>query len=195
MPDLSSPKPIRRVVRWGGTPREGVQLGLGITAPVAVLALAYALYWISDRLLYIGPLDRAWFGWLVVVPLLLIAPVPAGLAWSRLTLPSVMVAAAVVATSVAAVEAALFWLPIAHVDCQFGSRMTPAEAVGPSLIVGLLMGVGYVLASRLVAALVRRGHPWWGSLLGMGSGLSVWTVTLFAGQALIPFGLCQRPPI
>jgi len=158
-----------------------------------VLALAYALSVASDRLLYVGPLDRAWFGWLVVVPLLLTAPLTAGFAWNRLTLRSVVIAATVVAMIVGAVVAVLFWLPIARVDCQFGSRMTPAEAVGPSLVVGLLMGGGCVLAGVLVAALVRRDHPWWGTLLGMASTLGVLTVTLFVGLALIPFGLCQRP--
>ncbi len=55
-----------------------------LIAPVLVVGAAYALWWISDRLLYVGPLDRAQFGWLVVVPTLLAAPVVAGVAWAGL---------------------------------------------------------------------------------------------------------------
>jgi hypothetical protein len=54
-------------------------------APLAIVALAYALWWISDRLLDIGPLDRAAFGWAVVIPIWLAAPIVAGFIWSRLS--------------------------------------------------------------------------------------------------------------
>ncbi|MBA2373099.1 MAG: hypothetical protein H0V74_02700, partial [Chloroflexi bacterium] len=40
----------------------------GTAVPLALVALAYALWWLSDRLGYIGPLDRAAFGWAVVIP-------------------------------------------------------------------------------------------------------------------------------
>ena len=46
------------------------RLVLAALLPLAVLGVVYAIWWISDRLVIIGPIDRATFGWLVVVPLL-----------------------------------------------------------------------------------------------------------------------------
>lgn len=70
----------------GGTfQRNGAHLALGVAASLATVALGYALWSVSDRLLYIGPLDRAAFGWAVVVPVWALAPVAAALAWRRLT--------------------------------------------------------------------------------------------------------------
>lgn len=40
--------------------------------------------WISERLFYIGPLDRATFGWVVVIPVWISAPIVAGFAWPLL---------------------------------------------------------------------------------------------------------------
>ena len=54
------------------------------STPLLVVGLAGTLWFISDRLLYIGPLDRATFGWLVVVPIWAAAPAAAGYAWRRL---------------------------------------------------------------------------------------------------------------
>ena len=51
--------------------------------PLLVVAVAFVLWWISDRLLYVGPLDRATFGWAVVVPLWAAAPTFAGFSWRR----------------------------------------------------------------------------------------------------------------
>ncbi len=55
-----------------------------VLVPLALVGLAYVLWWISDRLLYVGPLDRAAFGWVVVVPVWIAAPVAAGFVWRTL---------------------------------------------------------------------------------------------------------------
>ena len=35
---------------------------VGAVLPLVVAGIAYLLWWISDRILYVGPLDRAAFG-------------------------------------------------------------------------------------------------------------------------------------
>jgi hypothetical protein len=75
---------------------ERVPLLIAMAIPLGLLAVAYALWTISDRLLQIGPLDRAAFGWIVVVPVALLAPGVAGLAWARLSVESRVFAALVV---------------------------------------------------------------------------------------------------
>ena len=54
------------VLSGGSSPATQVRLAIAMLTPLVGVALAYGLWWISDRLLYIGPLDRATFGWLVV---------------------------------------------------------------------------------------------------------------------------------
>src|SRR5437773_887043 len=51
---------------------------VGVAVPLALVVLAYFLWQVSDRLLYIGPLDRAAFEWSVVIPIWIGAPVAAG---------------------------------------------------------------------------------------------------------------------
>jgi hypothetical protein len=38
---------------------------IGVAASLAAVALVYLVWWISDRLVFIRPVDRATFGWLV----------------------------------------------------------------------------------------------------------------------------------
>ena len=79
----------------GGTDEtNAAHLALGVLAPLATVALAYGLWFVSDRLLYIAPLDRAAFGWAVVVPVWALAPVAAAFAWRRLTPRGITMAAA-----------------------------------------------------------------------------------------------------
>jgi hypothetical protein len=175
------------------TQRGALPVGLGVVAPLALLALAYGLWAISDRLVYIGPLDRAKFGWLVVFPVLASAPVAAGFAWRRLTQRGIAFAATLVGLSVAAASSALFWVSIAHPDCQI-ARMTQAETVGAALVVGLVVGGGYAVSGLLAAALIRREHRWWGTLLGAAAGFGMLWIAVFAAIAVLPVGgMCERP--
>jgi hypothetical protein len=59
-------------------------LAIGIAGPLGTIGLAYVLWWVSDRLLYVGPLVRATFGWLVVMPVWWLSPAVAAFLWRRL---------------------------------------------------------------------------------------------------------------
>ncbi|MHB8958379.1 MAG: hypothetical protein ACYDAN_01980 [Candidatus Limnocylindrales bacterium] len=50
--------------------------------PLAVAGLAHALWSVSDRLGYIGPLDKAAFGWAVVIPVDHVNGADTGYAWA-----------------------------------------------------------------------------------------------------------------
>src|SRR5919106_4121180 len=118
-----------------GGPRRAtaVRLAIATLTPLVGVALAYVLWWISDRLLYIGPLDRAKFGWLVVVPVWSLTPVAAAFAWRALNPRQSAVVAGVVGLVLAASAAFLFWLASAFPDCQFGAGRSPPPRTGPSL--------------------------------------------------------------
>ncbi len=171
------------------------RFALGVAVPVALVALAYALWWISDRLLYIGPLDRATFGWAVVIPVWLAAPVAAGFAWRGLTSWTRNVAALVVGALVAGVAAVLFWQSVAYPTCEYGATHTPAEWILPSLVLGAVIGGGLAISALVTSAVVRQGRPWLAVVLGAGTELVlVFAAILTAGIMLAGPG-CQRPPV
>ena len=172
-----------------------VRLGLAVAAPLAVVALAYALWWVSDRLLYVGPLNRAAFGWAVVVPVWLCAPIAAGLAWRRLTVRATAAAAVLSGTVISSVSAFLFWQAAAHPGCEYGATRTPLEWVVPSLFVGIVVGAGVAASGLLSVMIVRRGHPWRAAVTGALVGLACIFVAIFVFVIVTPGLGCQRPPI
>lgn len=171
------------------------RFALGVAVPLALVALAYALWWISDRLLYIGPLDRAAFGWAVVVPVWLAAPVAAGFAWRGLTSWTRNIAALVVGALVAGVAAVLFWQSVAYPNCEYGATHTPAEWILPSLALGAVIGGGLAISGLVTSAVVRQGRPWLAVVVGAGTEfVMVFAAILVAGMVLLGPG-CQRPPV
>jgi hypothetical protein len=180
----------------GGTDEtNAAHLALGVLAPLATVALAYGLWFVSDRLLYIAPLDRAAFGWAVVVPVWALAPVAAAFAWRRLTPRGITMAAAALGLIVGGLAAGLLWSAFAFPNCQFGAIRSPIELVPPSVIVGLVIGTGLSAAGLLSATLLRGGHPWLASAAGAGSGLALVFVALFAAAVVLLGPSCQRPPL
>lgn len=176
------------------TPRaDTVRLGLAIAAPLAVLAVAYLAWAISDRMVYVGPLDRATFGWLVVVPLLAAAPVAAGFAWQRLTTRGRIVAGLVLGLAVGVPSGVLFWLSIAHPDCQYGTVMTQGDSLRAAAIFGVVCGIGWALSGLPAARLFRSRHPWRASIAGAASGFAMLWIAVITAVVMVPFGLCQRP--
>jgi hypothetical protein len=175
--------------------RPPARFALGVAVPLAVVALAYALWWTSDRLMYIGPLDRAAFGWAVVIPVWVAAPVAAGFAWYRLTPRLALLAAAVVGATISGAAAALFWQAVAEPSCEFGAIRTAGLWVLPSLILGAVIGGGLAASALIATRLVREGHPWRGVVLGAASeAVMVFAAILVAGAMMVGSG-CQRPAL
>jgi hypothetical protein len=167
---------------------------IAVATPLASVALAYALWWISDRLIYIGPLDRAKFGWLVVVPVWALTPLVAAFAWRPLNTRQSAGAAGIVGLVITASAAVRLWLAAAFPACEFGAVRSPAEWILPSVIVGVVIGGGFAATCLGTAAVLRRWQ-WWSALL-VGAPSAVALVFL-AGLVAVPFimtGGCQRPP-
>lgn len=170
------------------------RFALGVAVPLALVALAYALWWVSDRLLYIGPLDRAAFGWAVVIPAWLAAPVAAGFAWRGLTSRARSTAAVIVGTVIAGVAAVLFWQSVSYPDCAYGATHTPGDWVLPSLVLGSVIGGGLAVSALIASRFVRQGRLWAAAVLGAGTEIvMVFAAILVAGMMLLGPG-CQRPP-
>ncbi len=172
---------------------ESIRVALGVAVPFAVVALAYGLWSLSHRLLYIGPLDRAAFGWAVVIPVWVGVPIASAYVWHRLTPRSSRVAAAVVGASVSSVATVLFWQAVAFPECEFGAVRTAIDWIMPALLVGVVIGAGLVVSGLLATTLVRGGHPWRAVAIGAGTELAfVFGAILVTGVVLLSPG-CQRP--
>lgn len=168
---------------------------LAVGAPLAAAALALTAWLISDRLLDIGPLDRAAFGWLVVVPLWVLSPLAAGFAWSRLSRSSEVLVVAMTVVIVGLVAAGLFWLAVAHPGCDFGTVRGPADWLLPSLVVGGTIGGGFGLACVVSSRSVQAARPWRALVFGGVTQIGVMFTAILVETAFITSGGCQRPPV
>ena len=167
----------------------------GVAVPLALAGLVFVLWWISDRLLYVGPLDRAAFGWVVVVPLWIASPVAAGFVWRTLDWRTTRVIAALVGTVIAGAAALLLWQAVAFPNCGTGAIRTPLEWVMPSLLVGAVVGGGVALSGTVSAGLTRQGRPIAAVFVGAAvEALMVAAAILVAGLSLLG-PACQRPSV
>jgi hypothetical protein len=177
----------------GPASRPPVRFVWGVAVPLAVASLSYALWWISDRLLWIGPLDRAAFGWIVVIPLWIAAPVVGGFAWRRLTLRMSVIAAIVVGAAISAAAALSMWQIVAFPACETGNIHTPDDWVVPSLWFGLLVGGGLALSGLIASNFARDSRPWLAILLGAGTEVAMIGAGILVGGAMFIGPHCQRP--
>jgi hypothetical protein len=172
-----------------GSSRAGTdKVAVGVALPLLIATLAYGLWWISDQLIVIGPLDRASFGWIVVIPLWLSTPVVAGFTWRSLSRSQARLAAFVVGACVSAAAALAFWQSMGTpFDCGFGTVTPAIDFLPGTVLVGVLVGAGLAVDGLLVARLARAGVRWWAVVIGVGAEGFLLTVALFALVA-VSFG-------
>jgi hypothetical protein len=161
-------------------------------APLVVVALAFALWWISDRLLYVGPLDRATFGWFVVVPLWAAAPTFAGFSWRGLATRARTASAAFGGVAIGAIAASMLWSAVATPAVGCTPTATPIELVAPALAVGAVIGGGFFIACRIASDHVAAGRIGRGAIYGAVTQLLVIPAASMLFFTAF-FGLCQRP--
>jgi hypothetical protein len=160
--------------------------------PMVVVALSFALWLISDRLLYVGPIDRATFGWLVVVPLWAAAPAFAGLSWRAVADTARTQFAAVGGLTIGASAAVLLWSAVAAPAVGCVPTRTVLELIPPALAVGAVVGGGFFLACRLASGEIAAGRI--GRGVTYGATIQVVVIPVASLLAMFAFrGLCQRP--
>lgn len=170
-----------------------VRFVLGVAVPLAVASLSYVLWWISDRLLYVGPLDRAAFGWIVVIPLWVAAPVAGGIAWRRLTPWSSALAATVVGAAISAAAALAMWQIVAFPACETGNIHKPDDWVVPSLWFGLVVGGGLAISGLIASKFARAGRPWLAIVVAAATEVVMIGAAILVGGAMFMGPHCQRP--
>ncbi|MGH2511379.1 MAG: hypothetical protein ACRDGQ_01690 [Candidatus Limnocylindrales bacterium] len=172
--------------RQEGRPGRSLRLWLGIAVPLAVAVVAYVLWYISDRLVVIGSLDRPAFGWAVVIPVWLAVPVVGAFSWQPLTIRATRVAAIGVGLAITVVTSVLFWEAVAFPDCPDGPIRTADQWILPALILGLTIGGGVGLTGLIGTAILRSGRRWWSIAVTAGSGFAMIFVAIlvFVGVSL-----------
>ena len=166
---------------------------VAVAGPVAVAAAAYALWWISDQLLYIGPLDRAAFGWLVVIPVLLAAPIVAGYLWQRLPSGQDAVAGSVVGALIGVGTAFLLWRAVTQIACETRPTHTPADWVVPALVIGGLVGAALAGGGLIASRFLREGRRLAAILGAISVSVLVLAMALLAFAVLFAGPGCERP--
>ena len=102
---------------------------------------------LSDVLLYIGPFDRAQFGWSVPIPMLLLAPGAIGVAARRSGRPAARRVALVTGLLLGLAVGIVWFASTTQVGCN--PRPDLATRLLASLPIPLVLGVGWTLAGRL----------------------------------------------
>jgi len=176
-----------------GQPPGPIPVTAAVVMPLAGIGLVYGLWWISDRLVVVGPFDRAALGWVVIAPLWLLLPVLSGFAWRNLDPRNAPAVAAGVGLSVMGVAAFLWWEAIAHPDCRYGTTQGPAAWALSSLLLGLGIGAGVSVGGMTTRAFIRDGHPYWALPVGSAVGLFVQFLGAAAAWNVLLFGQCNRP--
>ena len=170
----------------GEAARRSRSLATLIVAP-ALLVLAVAVWFVSDRLVVIGTFDRAKIAWAVVLPLLAIAPGAAAVAGSGSTnqgLARLVVAVTSIVTGIFVV----FGLAsaITFVDCRPATG--PLEVVPRTLPTAFVLGIGFASSAAAAWGPAQHGRR----LVALVVGAAVWIVA--AALGLVAF-FVSFPPL
>jgi len=171
--------------------REGILATLGVITPVGFAGLDYLLWSLSDRLVYIGPLDPAAFSWAVVIPMWLAVPVIAGFLWQGLTLRRRYETAIVFASLISLASAVLFWQATSREACQTGWVQTPLGWLLPTIIVGLTVGYGLGVTGLVVARISSSGQRRWAITAGAAIELAMLVAALVVAFTISGAGGCN----
>jgi len=147
---------------------------LGV-APL-LLVFAVAIWFVSDRLVVIGPFDRATIGWAVVLPLLAIAPGAAAVAGSSSTNQG-LARLVVAGTSIVTGLFVVFGLTAAvtFVDCR--PVPSPLDVVPRTLPTAFIFGIGFAISAAAAWGPALNGRR----VIALVVGAAVWIVTAVLG--------------
>jgi hypothetical protein len=167
---------------------------VGIAVPLLVAAAAFALWWLSDRLLYIGPLDRATFGWVVVVPVWLAVPLASAAGWRGLDPRARSIVAPAVGVLAGVATALFLWQAVASPNCQYGAIRGPDSWIGPALVIGAVVGGGLAWSSTLASNQLAAGHHVRAVMVGLSTQAAMMFVAILVFTAFaLTTAQCQRP--
>ena len=160
------------MVEAGGRSRSLTALGV---APLLLL-LGVAIWFVADRLVTVGPFDRAQIEGMVVLPLIAIAPGAAALAGSGSTSRGMArLVVAVVSAAIALFVVIGLAATVTFLDCR--PVTSPLQVVPRTLPTALVLGVGFAISTAAASGPALRGR----ALVTLLVGAAVWIVAIALG--------------
>jgi hypothetical protein len=145
-----------------------------LVAP-GLIAIALVLYVTSDRLVEIGPFDRAKIGWAVVVPLLAVAPGAAALAGRSVGARRAAIAAGLI--SVVSGVGLAWWVSVATIFLDCREVTDPLVVLPRTLPIALVAAAAFGAAAAAAWQAAKRDRR----LLAVLIGAAVWFAGAIAG--------------
>jgi hypothetical protein len=164
---------------------------LALLAGPVLFAIGVVLGFASNALIWVGPIDRATFGWAIVVPMCLVAPVVSGLASRRAGDGPALLAALVAAALIGLFFAGSLAASVTQLGCD--PNPDHALVLGHAVPVGLGVGVAYVGSAWVVVRLRDRLALAIGA--GLGAAVVGGVVSLFIFATQFAASSCAPPPI
>jgi hypothetical protein len=174
------------------------RIAIALIGPLALLGVAHGLSRLSNDLLWIGPLDRAALGWLIVVPVWALAPVAGGFALQFVGTRGSAGISLLLAVVVTLPAALLTWQEVAFPACPYGASRGPEELVAPAAAIGAMVGFGLGAACFVASEGLRNGSRQAAIVAGAAIHLAASGIAVYAASAGL-FSIlgpaCQRPPL
>lgn len=164
-------------------------------APLLVAALASALIMISNHLIYIGPIDRATFGWAVPMPMWFLTPAVAAYRWRGAPRADRFAAAVMAGGVVALVTGGLLWGTAVSGSC--GRAGTPLAPIWSSAVVAFIVGGAFGGSCRVASGLAADGRNRVALVIGSAVGVFLQLLAFPLAATvffLLTFGMCQTRP-
>lgn len=185
---------VIRKVAMAVAGRRTLSASRALWAGPLLLVASLAAWAISDRLVVIGPFDRAQIGWAVVVPLFVLAPGVLSLAWQSASTArtgrGVLVALSA-AIGVLAVGA------LALTSVQIGCRTvaSPIDVIPSALPVGVVAALAFAVSVLIGAQFGKHGRMRAAVLVGGGTAFVGLWATVAAFVVIFPAPSCAPVPM
>lgn len=132
---------------------EGTHVGLWV-GPL-LLTVSLVVWFVADRLVVVGPFDRAQIAGFIAMPLLLLAPGALGVAAAEAEARRGRLALALVPAALGTLAAAGLMATVAQIDCR--PVASPADVLGPAIAVGIAVALAFGLPALAARRLAGRG--------------------------------------
>ena len=128
---------------------------VGLWLGPLLLTVSLVVWFVADRLVIVGPFDRAQISGFIAMPLLLLAPGALGVAAAEAGARTGRLALVLVPAGVGVLTVVGLMATVAQIDCRpVGS---PAEVLGPAIAVGLAAALAFGLPTLAARRLADRG--------------------------------------
>ena len=166
------------------------RIGWRLVVGPALLFVGLALLKLSDIVVFIGPLDRAQFGWSVPLPMMLLAPGVIGASARSAGVSAARKVATITGAAFGLVLGIAWFASATQVGCDPSPGLSTRLAA--SLPIPLVLGVGWAIAGRSAARYANR--PAVAVAVGVVIAIAAGIAMLLTWAAVFPGVSCRYVP-